>query len=153
MATTHYLHDGLMISRRQKTVDFCLKQLENIEYDGIVVTGVSGILIGSIVSFLTGKNLIVVRKSKDESHSDFDIESSKAKYRKYVILDDQISSGRTIKKIFEKMENSSRFYEAKCVTIMLYASNPDKVQPTTFKDDDDRTIPVIRRTKGTRRGY
>ena len=119
-AHSDYLENALSSEPRQKIVDFCVNQVSKIDCDSIAFRGMSGALIAPIVSYITGKNLIMVRKSDDSSHSDFKIETSSTKCKKFVIIDDFISRGKTIDNILETIMAYPVFDCCKCVGIILY---------------------------------
>ena len=128
-AHSHYLTPALNPASRKKSIDFILSQLEKIEYDSIAFTGMSGAVLAPIISYLTGKHLIMVRKKGDNTHSDYDIESSSTICNRYVIIDDQSHSGKTIDRIVHKIEDSilTLSHDVNCVGIILYHPAPDLV--------------------------
>lgn len=84
-----------------------LSQFQDADY--IVVTGVSGIVIGSIVAHLSGKRLVVVRKEDEKSHADHRIEGFPVNTRmSFVILDDFVDSGATLNRIAEVLRAKSK---------------------------------------------
>jgi adenine/guanine phosphoribosyltransferase-like PRPP-binding protein len=68
------------------------------EFDAIAVRGTSGLIIGSILSYLLRKSLVVVRKpyAVESSHKVYDVECP-IKNGSYLIVDDQIATGTTVK--------------------------------------------------------
>lgn len=107
---THGEHSGYLSSIFQKTKrKKVVKKLENIlnkytlPYDGFVVTGVSGITMGSIMANLLNKELVVVRKTTQNCHADYKVENAKPK-GKYIFLDDCISTGKTFDRVFKAMK-------------------------------------------------
>lgn len=65
-------------------------------YDSIVVTGISGVMVGAPVSLALRKPLVVVRKETDDSHHGAGIvEGYAAIGDRYLFLDDFISTGKT----------------------------------------------------------
>jgi hypothetical protein len=70
---------------------------QNIKFDGFVVCGISGIVIGSILARSLKKDLVIVRSTND-CHSTFMVENYKTN-RKYIFLDDFICSGTTFEKV------------------------------------------------------
>jgi adenine/guanine phosphoribosyltransferase-like PRPP-binding protein len=104
------------------------------DIDTIAVRGVSGMVMGAQLALKLNKNLCVVRK-KDGSHSDNDVESGMAFQGNYIILDDLIDTGATIKAILKKIKENdaqavrSNGWENKavghstCLGIYLYRNN------------------------------
>lgn len=123
-----YLDDA--VDRVQETVTDAVEKLKasKLEFDTIVVTGISGLLIGPIVAYLMQKNLLVIRKSDDSStHSSMPAEGVIGK--KWLFLDDFISSGQTLTKVKEKVSQLSygAHHETEFVGCYLYAHAYRKV--------------------------
>lgn len=96
----------------RKKQDQTIKEIRNIiknknlVFDGFVVTGVSGVAMGSIVARALRKDLVIVRKDRDGSHSSYRVENYK-RLKRYVFLDDLITSGNTLKHVQQSL-NSCR---------------------------------------------
>lgn len=92
-----------------------LKPLKK-EFDVIVVTGVSGLLIGPIVAYKLNKKLLVIRKQDDKnnSHCHYLVEGHlPANKGRWLFLDDFISSGHTLRRVYntvDKEASSHSFY-------------------------------------------
>ena len=91
-----------------------LKKLD-IEYDGIACCGASGMLIVPQIAELLKKNIILVRKKLD-GYSDFWVEG--ANCSKYIILDDLICSGSTVKHIIKSIKDDTPI--SKCIGVYSY---------------------------------
>lgn len=108
-----------------KRVCKSLKKLQKkLKFDAIAFTGTSGAAIAYPVSVLTGMHLICVRKTSEKSHGKR-IEGTFKNVRRYIILDDFIAEGGTIKKIAEELakESDAAYYDydrARCVGVCLY---------------------------------
>jgi adenine/guanine phosphoribosyltransferase-like PRPP-binding protein len=81
------------------------------EWDSIVVTGVSGIVVGSPVALELRKPLVVVRKDGDDSHHQRDNEGSQGKIigireagPRALFLDDFVSSGSTRVRVISALQ-------------------------------------------------
>lgn len=107
----------------KKTIKRCRQALKTIDYDAIVVTGVSGLSVGATIAYLTGKQLIVVRKEDEQSHACFRVEGLPVTDFKYVILDDFICSGDTVIKIAQKMKECVKYSKAEFVGLIQYSEN------------------------------
>jgi hypothetical protein len=67
-------------------------------FDTVVVTGVSGMLLGPIIAYKYDKNLLVVRKPDDSSnHSTMSVEGALGD--RWLFVDDQTSSGATLSRV------------------------------------------------------
>lgn len=75
------------------------------DFDTIVCTGVSGVLFASPLALLMKKNLVIVRKAKDASHSSNRIEANcfADDVGKWIFVDDLIDSGKTLKRVKREM--------------------------------------------------
>lgn len=96
-----YFNSSLHPEVRHLYVSRVLDALEGVNFDTIVVRGNSGTTIGSIVAHHLGCHLYVVRKHREDTHAEQDFAGSMG--CRYVILDDFISSGRTITAIRENV--------------------------------------------------
>lgn len=85
------------------------------EFDAIAFRGTSGALMAPIISALLKKHLIMVRK-QDGHHGQYEIEG--ALDCRYIILDDIIATGNTVRVIQVEIEDVSP--DARCVGIYLY---------------------------------
>ncbi|HBD92753.1 MAG TPA: hypothetical protein DC057_01115 [Spirochaetia bacterium] len=84
----------------------------------IIVTGMSGAIIGGLVSAKTNLPLVVVRKD-DKSHSGHNVEfSDDLKNCNACFLDDLISSGNTLERVIVNI--SRRMWRVKIAKIYLY---------------------------------
>lgn len=79
-----------------------LRKIENT-FDSIIVTGISGLLVGPDVASILNKHLVVIRKSTEECYSPFIIEGVIP--HNYIILDDLICSGKTVNGILKTMKD------------------------------------------------
>ena len=118
-----YLFD---VTRRNITIDLVLKEVEEkkYEFDAIAVRGTSGLLVGSIVAHLLGKEICIVRKNNEGSHSLFNVEGPEGIEPKFLIIDDCVDSGETIVHILAAIKASSE--GAKCVGAIMYNRLVDK---------------------------
>ena len=103
-------------------IKLVMDHLENIPPDvGLVFRGVSGMIVGIRVVDRTGRKYAIVRKPNDGSHSSRQVEGWVT--AKYVIVDDFIASGGTIKAIVTAINQASRenmYNPSKCVGIITY---------------------------------
>ncbi len=93
---------------------------KDIKPQTIAVTGVSGIAAGGAISYLTGLPLCVVRKPRDNAHSDHRVEGRLA--NRYLILDDFVSTGQTLNRIAKQIKKASSHHNItpECVGIVLW---------------------------------
>jgi orotate phosphoribosyltransferase-like protein len=112
-----------------RVVDLTVDKLKKHahEFDTIVVCGLSGVVVGSPVALRLCKPLVIIRKADDTNihHcggqivNPYRLERS----RRYLILDDFISSGRTVKYIHDRVTLALKHAldgQPKCVGACLY---------------------------------
>lgn len=91
-----------------------------ISYDFIVGRGLSGSLIAAPLALRLNKRLVVVRKG-EETHSWCKIEGlERGMMHSYIIVDDFISTGETVRAIIDAMEKNCS--HSKCQGIFLYGA-------------------------------
>lgn len=75
-------------------------------FDTIVCTGVSGVLFASPLALLMKKNLVIIRKNRDGSHSGRKVEANCAEGEvgKWIFVDDLVDSGATRKRVKREMK-------------------------------------------------
>ena len=95
-------------------------------FDSIACCGVSGLMVVPQISELLNKNIIVVRKEGDKCYSEFRTEGV-APFR-YIILDDLICSGSTVKHIKKVLKEEYR----RSICVGAYCYLPDE---TAYRAD------------------
>ena len=111
-------------------VDRIADQLEALRkkqsFTGMVFRGTSGAAMAYPLSARLHIPLICVRKKGEDSHG-FDVEGPQANVRRYIIIDDFIETGTTIKALIDAMDNEnkwdkpSKYNRTRCSGIVLYA--------------------------------
>ena len=119
-----YLSDCFDIKKRVVTVnrlwEFVIK--EKVKFDSIAVMGVSGLVIGSILSYKLGSNLCVVRKTT-RTHSENKVESGIKSIESYLIIDDIMDSGKTVRSIIKEIRKANNIAGSKrCIGGIFYNS-------------------------------
>lgn len=106
-------------AERRKVVELTRVRLCDLPaFDAIAFTGLSGSVIAGAVALAMDKYLYCVRKSKENRHSDYVVEGPSTGLR-YIILDDFISTGSTIRRIVE-MVQAHTDNSAKCVGAYMW---------------------------------
>lgn len=119
-----YLQESLRFDKRKETIDWIISQikLEKIKFDGFLVTGLSGVILGSIVANRMRKALVVVRKGENR-HSDLDVEvgytPSKRIPKRLIFLDDLICEAETIKRVAATLKRED-YCPKNVVAALLY---------------------------------
>lgn len=93
-----------------------VSELRGLDFDSIVCCGISGLLVAPQVCEILNKNLIIIRKKNVKSYSSFVVEGVCPST--YVVLDDLVCSGGTIKYIKKIMFEEYTY--AHCLGAYLY---------------------------------
>ncbi len=109
------------------------------DFETIAIRGTSGLLIGPILAQVTDKRIIVVRKEEHKAHTSRICEGY-LKTQNYIIVDDTIDTGTTIKTIKDCVDGTVKNETDEWPTlkgIFLY-SQPLAAEPlrTTLKRKD-----------------
>lgn len=120
--TSEYLQYGF---RKLRTVIHSVISALRHQPDFIICAGLSGVLVGSPISFITGIPLVVLRKdlvSKNGSELEGDVPLSGS----YIIIDDFVVSGTAVRNMIAAVSNVS---SAKPIAVYLwntkwYPDNP-----------------------------
>jgi orotate phosphoribosyltransferase len=133
MSNRHsYIHTcaGETPLQRAVTIKNCVTALRAYnrtkegQFDCIAFTGMSGAVIAPVLAHILHKDLFIVRKDNDGSHSSASTEGPLSA-RRYVIVDDMISAGVTVRRIYKQVQHLNRGHV--CVGILLYENaNPQK---------------------------
>ena len=117
-----------------------LKLKKTLKFHAIAFRGTSGAAMAYPVSVAIGIPLICVRKASENSHGHALEGSDSIDVKKYIIIDDFISSGSTMNQIVEGIEKSAKAQskKVKCVGIILYC---EEYNGSYSKHKD---IPIIR---------
>lgn len=138
---TSYLQHVFDPALFQRSVDKTLAAAERLQkcygYDTIVFSGMSGAAMAFMLSHWMNVPLLCVRKKGDSSHYVSStrryLEGNAQDVRKYLIIDDFISSGATVQYMIDTIKEAN--YSAECVGMLMYASYSDRqwTHPVTRK--------------------
>lgn len=112
-----HLDMGLHAERLETQLPRVLAVLRGHHFDAIACQGLSGLLVAPIIARELGKSLLIVRKETEGCHSIRMVEGDYAA-RRYVILDDFISSGATCQRIVDEIGDAMP--EAQCIGVLEY---------------------------------
>jgi len=119
--TTKYLEQIYNPKKFKITITKMVKEITKLnktsKINAIAFTGTSGAAIAYPVSYITGIPLLCVRKSTRDNHSRMKLEGFTTP-KNYVIVDDFIASGRTIKNIRRAIQKESP--KSKLTHVLLY---------------------------------
>lgn len=125
-----YIDAALNNKGRALIVKKAVRTLKKLEFDSIVVRGMSGALVGPEVASQLEKNLVLVRKLNDDTHTHVRdaVQYECSRIGKYVILDDLVDTGRTLSAIYAAVDRENGFRRScgdsvkkeVCVAVYLY---------------------------------
>lgn len=150
-----YLNKIMSLSGRKEICDSITLAIANsgLDYQGIAVSGVSGLVIGPIIAAALNKHLIIVRKEidKENSHASYLVEENivdggLVRFQNYIIIDDLICNGTTIKRILLNIKNLNNhgmdaLSQSNCKGIFLYERHG--VSSDTIQRDLDSILKEI----------
>lgn len=123
-----YLTHPLVPETRNLIIASLARQLSDLDFDQVVVSGVSGISMGSMLAFLLDKPLAVIRKNTEDGHSSKTWEGRHG--GRCIFVDDFVSTGQTM----TRMAKEARNVGAKVVACVFYAT--DKPYGLQYSDTD-----------------
>ncbi len=143
---------GYSAEQVRRRAEFTAKAITSLSRStgatSVVVHGNSGVSCGFAALMVadTPFNLVLLRKDNDNSHGS-PIEGPEGhRLEGYLILDDFVSSGRTLNTVRDKIKKLHRqiwsFEQVECLGVVLY--NHHHVDTFTFSDG--YTVPVLHRT-------
>ena len=118
-----------------------LKLQKELGFDAIAITGVSGAGIGFAVSYITGIPCIYVRKSKNKTHGKL-IEGPNKDIKSYIILDDFIVTGETIKRVVKNLK--SQYKTIECCGIFVYDSGDSSKEKFWLNNTGLKYLPIYK---------
>ncbi len=90
-----------------RVVNGARRTLDRVNFDAIVCTGVSGMLVAPALSMAMGKKITVVRKPDDhQNHAMTRIESGMEHDDRWIFVDDLCASGQTRERVRNAMVDS-----------------------------------------------
>ncbi len=102
MRHSDYLAEAMLDT--QGIIERARESLAGVRFDAVVVTGISGLLMGPLLAHVLGKRLAVVRKDNDQpnsalNHAQVGIESNMKAGDRWILVDDLIASGETARRV------------------------------------------------------
>lgn len=127
-------------ARAEQLVKVLPDVMKSTGAEAVIVTGVSGMSIGFAALALLNFPLFVVRKQNDMSHGSVIEGPQNVAVTKYLVLDDFVSSGRTIRTIAEAVTSARGTYAdaanpegCVCVGVLMH-------DPEAFVDDTSKFV-------------
>ena len=92
-----------------------LRKISDV-FDSIACSGISGLIVVPQIAEILKKNIVIIRKDTEERYSEFIIEGVTP--FKYIIVDDLICSGQTIRHIKNTLKSEAP--RSHCVGVYCY---------------------------------
>src|SRR5574337_120294 len=111
----------------QKTLEKCQALKKEYDFDSIAFCGISGAAMAFVIAHQMNLPLVCVRKKGESSHyvsqgfTNGRLCEGNIGTRKYIIVDDVISSGNTVNYIMDSIEKDCD--NAKCMAMVMYAAH------------------------------
>lgn len=106
----HQFQPGVLRATAQRIAVRIPKLLKRFDADAVVVTGKSGMSVAFAAMMFADLPLVVVRKRGENSHGSMVEGVEGLVVRKYIILDDFVSSGDTVRTIALDMAQHANAY-------------------------------------------
>lgn len=121
---------------RELAVDDSVTALRRsgLEFSTIVACGLSGALVAPAVAARMKKDLVFVRKGESTHGHQVEIDMTRD-IGDYVIIDDLVEFGRTIKRIRQALDGPNKF-GGNCVGVHFYNQSPLAPFFQTFTSDN-----------------
>lgn len=129
-----------------KITDKMITLQVEVPFQAIAFRGASGAAMAYPISAQLNIPLIYVRKPRELSHG-LSIEGTNKNITKYIIVDDFIETGKTIKEIIKAIDKAKNCYPElhcpiKCVGIVLYGESNRYNDFVGNFDYKDKKIPI-----------
>lgn len=111
-------HTSLILNHKERNsiVMKAVIELRKFDFDSIVCSGTSGLLVVPQIAEILDKHIVVIRKPSEKRYSIFEIEGVTP--HRYIIVDDLVCSGNTVKLINKTLHNECP--RSKCVGAYFY---------------------------------
>jgi len=136
MPTTHtpnyshalYIENLIETDLLRGSIRKAVAALQGHDFDSVAFRGMSGALIAPSIALVMDKTMLMVRKthSKEDSHSSHSVEGDTAA-RRYIIVDDFISTGETAQAIVNEVKRFAPY--AECLGVLEINYLPDNPGP------------------------
>jgi orotate phosphoribosyltransferase len=98
---TYYMDDALF--NLPEVIEIAQERLAGVDFDTLVGTGFSGGIVIPSLALALGKKFVLIRKETDDSHHGRGRMLGELGER-WIFVDDFVSSGRTRRRVIDKVE-------------------------------------------------
>lgn len=114
---TYYMDEALF--DLPEVIETAQKRLARVDFDTIVGTGFSGGVVIPALALAMGKKFVLIRKETDDSHH------GRGKLlgqlgERWIFVDDFVSSGRTRRRVIEKVNEAAAKVDVDAVMVGEY---------------------------------
>jgi len=120
----------------------------SLKFNALAVRGHSGIIVGTVLSYQTGIPLLVVRKPGESRHDSLHVNGNIPNECRYLIVDDLISTGSTIRFISNKLKEATTFKGLKTPTLVGILLYYESYNRASFQCDSDSELVPVYNMKG-----
>lgn len=120
------LQPPVMTKRFMEAASVVGKAHKKHKFDAIAFTGSSGASLGFVLGIAMGIPVIYVRKKEEKTHGNVIESNTRGNIRKYIIVDDFICTGNSIRRVIDQIDQFSTkdgMKAPQCVGIYLYDDN------------------------------
>jgi hypoxanthine phosphoribosyltransferase len=121
-----YLAYLLAPLKLRQIVNNAIRTLPKKKFDSIAFRGMSGAIVAPIIAMKLKKNLIMVRKNGEETHSLSKVEGF-SRSKRYIIVDDFIESGETAANIYFEVKDFAP--KAECIGLLVVCDGRNGNEP------------------------
>lgn len=135
-------------AKAQEIAAILPEMMHKLGADAVAVTGKSGISLAFATLMLIDFPLIVVRKRGENSHGNPIEGTQGVDVRKYIILDDFVSSGATIQAIVSSIDEMwgsamANVDPLRCMGVLQYLRGDTGYSPILYRGRYNYSIPVF----------
>jgi len=109
MLNAQYLERAFYPAYLASVEEFFCRAVAEVDFDTVVVTGTSGLIMGPHLARTHRKGLLVVRKPNDNSHSVSRLTGHHGK--RLFLVDDVVETGETVSRVLRTVEEHWRYDE------------------------------------------
>jgi hypothetical protein len=131
LKTSQHLERGFHNEARFGVIHEASKQLCEVDFDVLVVMGISGVVMGSVLAYQMNKRLAVVRKrgERDLTTSGFSSQVEGYVGGRFIFFDDLISSGESKHWAISEFKKASEAAGESCQYVGTYLWNHNDWRP------------------------
>lgn len=113
-------HTSILLNhkKRNEIINNAIKDIKEakLSFDTIACSGVSGMLVAPRISEILNKNIMIIRKENERRYSPFQYEGVVPS--RYIIVDDLICSGKTIRHILKTIREDC--VRSECIGVYCF---------------------------------